>query len=141
MSALLTLFFVSLLAATVLPFYSEVLFGGLVLQGHDPLALWAVATCGNTLGSVVNWALARYLLRFQDRRWFPFRPDRLGRAQRWFSRYGKWSLLLAWAPAGGDALTFVAGLLGTRLGIFVLLVGVGKGLRYAAVLALIEGLT
>jgi len=135
---LVVVFFVSLLAATLLPFYSEVLVGVLLLEGHDPFALWVAATLGNTLGSVVNWALARYLLHFQDRRWFPISVERLEAAQAWFERWGKWTLLLAWAPAGGDALTFAAGLLRTRLDVFVLLVGLGKGARYAVLIALVE---
>ena len=138
MEALIGLFVASFLAATLLPFYSEVVFAALLLEGHDALSLWIVASAGNTLGSVVNWALARYLLRYQDRRWFPFREDRLARAQEWFQRYGVWSLLLAWAPAGGDALTFVAGLMRIRLGVFLLLVGLGKAARYAVVLLLVE---
>lgn len=136
--SLVGLFLVSFLAATLVPFYSEVLLGGMLVAGHDPLPLWVVATCGNTLGSVVNWALARALLRYRDRRWFPFTAARLERAQAWFQRYGVWTLLLAWAPAGGDALTFVAGLMRVRLAPFVLLVGLGKGARYAVVLLLVE---
>lgn len=135
------LFIVSLVAATLLPAYSEVVFAGLVVQGHDPLALWLAASAGNTLGSAVNWALARFLLRFEDRRWFPFRRDRLGAAQRWFQRYGVWSLLLAWAPVGGDALTFVAGLMRVNFWLFLLLVAIGKATRYAVVLWVIEGVS
>lgn len=130
MEAYLAMFGVALLAATVLPAYSEVLFAGLLLKGHDPLALWAWASAGNTLGSVVNWALARFMLHFEDRRWFPFRRENLGRAQAWFQRYGVWTLLMAWAPVGGDALTFVAGLMRVRLPLFLALVGTGKALRY-----------
>lgn len=143
MEAYLSLFLVSLAAATILPAYSEVMFAGLLAAGYEPLALWAWATAGNTLGAAVNWALARYLLRFQDRPWFPFRPDRLGRAQRWFQRYGVWSLLMAWAPVGGDALTFIAGFMRVRFDVFILLTGIGKGLRYAIVLGLVNlaGLT
>lgn len=143
MEAYLTLFLVSLAAATILPAYSEVMFAGLLAAGYEPLALWAWATAGNTLGSAVNWALARYLLHFQDRPWFPFRPDRLGYAQRWFQRYGVWSLLMAWAPVGGDALTFVAGFMRVRFDVFILLTGIGKGLRYAVLLGLVDlfGLT
>lgn len=133
------LFFTAFLAATLLPFYSEVLFAGLLVEGHDPLALWSWATAGNTLGSAVNWALARYFLHFEDRRWFPFREKNLGRAQAWFQRYGVWSLLMAWAPVGGDALTFVAGLMRVRFGLFLLLVGIGKGARYAVVLWMVQG--
>ena len=143
MEAYFTLFLVSLAAATILPAYSEVMFAGLLAAGYEPLALWAWATAGNTLGAAVNWAMARYLLHFQDRPWFPFRPDRLGRAQRWFQRYGVWSLLMAWAPVGGDALTFIAGFMRVRFDVFILLTGIGKGLRYAIVLGLVNlvGLT
>jgi membrane protein YqaA with SNARE-associated domain len=133
----LALFLVAFLAATLLPAYSEVLFAGLLAAGYDPLALWLWATAGNTLGAAVNWVLGRYLLHFQDRRWFPFKPGSLGRAQRWFQRYGVWSLLLAWAPVGGDALTFIAGFLRVRFDLFLLLTAIGKGLRYAIVLGLV----
>jgi membrane protein YqaA with SNARE-associated domain len=137
--AYLGLFLVAFLAATLLPAYSEVMFAGLLAAGYDAFALWAWATAGNTLGSVVNWILGRFLLRFEDRRWFPFKPDNLHMAQRWYRRFGVWSLLLAWAPVGGDALTFIAGLMRVPLGLFVILTGVGKGVRYAIVLGLVEG--
>jgi membrane protein YqaA with SNARE-associated domain len=134
------LFLVAFLAATLLPAYSEVLFAGLLAAGYDPFALWAWATAGNTLGSAVNWVLGRYLLQFRDRRWFPFKAGALGPAQRWFQRYGVWSLLLAWAPVGGDALTFIAGLMRVRFDLFFLLTAIGKGTRYAIVIGLVKGL-
>lgn len=135
----LGLFAVAFLAATILPAYSEVLFAGMLTAGYDPFGLWAWATAGNTLGAAVNWAMGRYLLHFQDRRWFPFKPGTLGPAQRWFQRYGVWSLLLAWAPVGGDALTFIAGFMRVRFDLFLLLTAIGKGTRYAIVLVLVEG--
>lgn len=136
----LGLFFVAFLAATIVPAYSEVLFAGLLAAGYDPLWLWAWATAGNTLGAAVNWLLGRYLLHFQDRKWFPFKAGALGPAQRWFQRYGVWSLLLAWAPVGGDALTFIAGFMRVRFDLFLLLTGIGKAVRYAIVLGLVTGL-
>lgn len=134
----LLLFSSAFLAATILPFYSEILLTTYVLQGLPIIWLWAVATLGNTLGAVVNWWLGRYLLHYQDRRWFPFRANQLVRSQRWFARYGKWSLLLAWLPVGGDALTFIAGTLKVRLFDLVVLTGIGKGARYAVVIWLIQ---
>lgn len=134
MTAYIGLFVAALLAATVLPGYSEVLFAGLVVKGYDPLLLWLVASAGNTLGSVVNWAAARFFLRYRDRRWFPVSTNNLERAQAWFQRYGTWSLLMAWAPVGGDALTVVAGLMRVGFWKFLVLVGIGKSARYAVVL-------
>lgn len=132
-TAYLLLFGSSFLAATILPFYSEVVLFALLREGGDPAVLVAVATLGNTLGAVVNWLLGLYLLHFQDRRWFYFSREQIARAQRWFQRYGFWSLLLAWAPVGGDALTLVAGIMRVRLWLFLLLVGSGKALRYISV--------
>ena len=122
-------------AASILPFYSEpILIGMLLLERYDPLALLIVASTGNTAGAILNWWLARYTLHWHDKPWFPVSQRRLVQASTWFQRYGVWTLLLAWAPIGGDALTFVAGLLRVPLGRFILLVGSGKTARYAFVI-------
>ncbi|OYD22616.1 YqaA family protein [Oceanimonas baumannii] len=125
----------SLLAATIAPFYSEVVLAAVLTRQPDAaLLLWLMASVGNTLGSVVNWWLGKYLLHYRHKRWFPVSDKQLDRAQRWFQRFGVWSLLLAWAPVGGDALTFIAGIMRVRLALFTLLVFIGKALRYAVVL-------
>ncbi|MCV6606329.1 MAG: DedA family protein [Porticoccaceae bacterium] len=130
-----SLFTSAFLAATLLPLGSEVLLGALAMEGYSPLWLWLTATVGNTLGALVNWYLGLKLLHFQGRRWFPFKPDKLKRAQAGFQKYGTTSLLFAWLPIIGDPLTFVAGLMKVRLLPFVILVGIGKGARYGVVLA------
>ena len=135
-SSYLLLFSASFLAATILPFYSEVFLFALLRDGGDPATLLLIATLGNTLGAVVNWALGRYLLHFQDRRWFYFSKEQIAKAQRWFQKYGFWSLMFAWMPFGGDALTLIAGIMRTPLWLFLLLVGTGKGLRYLSVVYL-----
>ena len=133
----LLLFASAFLAATLLPFYSEVILVGLTLSFPDWLVwLVIVASIGNTLGSWVNWMMGRYLLHYADRPWWPFKPQQLERAQRWFQRFGTWSLLLAWAPIGGDALTFIAGIMRVNVWLFLLLVGIGKTLRYVVVAGL-----
>ncbi len=138
MISLLLLFLSAFLAATILPFYSEIMLYALLREGGDPALLVVVATIGNTLGAAVNWLLGLYLLHFQDRRWFYFSREQISSAQRWFQCYGKWSLLMAWAPVGGDALTLVAGIMKVRFGIFILLTGTGKLLRYLFVVYLAE---
>jgi membrane protein YqaA with SNARE-associated domain len=130
------LFCSSFLAATILPFYSEVVLFALVQRGEHVGMLIAVASIGNTLGAAVNWYLGRFLLHYQDRRWFYFKKEQVEKMQYWFQRYGVWSLLFAWLPLGGDALTFIAGIMKVRIGVFLLLVGLGKSLRYIAVVYL-----
>lgn len=127
------LFSSSLLAATILPFYSEVVLFALLKQGADPLLLVLTATIGNTLGSWINWVLGIFIEHFKDRRWFYFKQKQIDAAQKWFQRYGKWSLLLAWLPIGGDALTLIAGIMRVHWLPFLILVAIGKGARYAAI--------
>ncbi|NVK42724.1 MAG: DedA family protein [Oceanospirillaceae bacterium] len=128
-------------AATILPFYSEVYLAALLMDHPQQWPwLWLVATLGNTGGAVVNWWLGRFMLHYQDRRWFPAKKKDMERAQRWFQHFGIWSLLLAWLPIGGDALTFIGGLMKVRLDVFVALVGIGKGLRYLVVILFADAL-
>jgi len=69
--------------------------------------------------------------------WFPVSVSRLEQAERLFQRYGLPSLLLAWAPIIGDAITVAAGLLRARFTTFVLLVFAGKAMRYAVVVFIV----
>jgi len=131
------LFAVAFLAATILPAQSELGLAGLVISGHhNVILLVAVASVGNTLGAVVNWGLGRGVERFSGRRWFPVKPERLKRASGWYHRYGRWSLLLSWAPFIGDPLTVAAGVLREPLASFLILVTLAKTGRYIAVAAL-----
>jgi membrane protein YqaA with SNARE-associated domain len=125
------LFAAAFLAASLLPLQSETALAGLLLAGHQPVVtLIAIASIGNTLGAVLNWLLGRYIERFRRRRWFPVSDATLTRAQCWYHRYGRWSLLLSWAPIIGDPLTVVAGVLREPLWTFVPIVVFAKTTRY-----------
>ncbi len=133
MTELAGLFLAAFLAATLLPAQSEAVLVGLLLKGDvAPWLLVAAASLGNVLGAVVNWLLGRFIERFRHRRWFPVTDAQLGRAQRWYRRFGRWSLLFSWLPIIGDPLTVVAGALREPLWSFVLLVAIGKVARYVA---------
>jgi membrane protein YqaA with SNARE-associated domain len=133
--ALAGLFALAFAAATILPAQSEAALVGLQITGYPVVLLIAVASLGNTLGAMVNWALGRGIEQFQDRRWFPASPAALDRATAWYRRWGRSSLLLSWAPLGGDALTVAAGVLREPLWSFVLLVAIAKTGRYIALSA------
>ena len=128
------LFWASFLAATVLPFQSEVVLFGMLLTHHYSIVLLvAAASFGNILGSVVNYLLGRGLAHFEDRPWFPVKRVKIARAEAWYHAYGRWSLLLSWLPVIGDPLTIVAGVLRESFPVFLLLVSLAKVARYVAV--------
>ena len=132
------MFLAAFIAATLLPAQSELVLSGLLLAGKQPIwALIAVASAGNILGSVVNWLMGRYVHRFNGRRWFPVKLEQLDKAERWYHKYGRWSLLLSWAPVIGDPLTLVAGLLREPFWSFVLLVALAKTGRYLVVAGIV----
>ncbi|MEP5631838.1 MAG: YqaA family protein [Tateyamaria sp.] len=136
MIAYFGLFLSAFVAATILPMQSEaVLVGLLIAEIHPALFLVLIATTGNVLGSVINWYLGRHLLKYKTNRWFPCSQTQLERAQSWYGRYGRWTLLGSWLPVVGDPLTVVAGLMREPICSFVVLVTIAKAARYIGLAA------
>jgi len=134
----LSLFIISFLAATILPFSSELTLVGLIASSnYDNLLLLIVASFGNVLGSIVNWALGFYSRNLTTKKWFPFKETQIEKSSIWFRKFGKWSLLFAWVPIVGDPLTLVAGMLRVKFIDFIILVAIGKVSRYFVVFYLI----
>ena len=135
----LSLFIISFLAATILPFSSELTLAGLMAtSSFDNLLLLAVASFGNILGSVVNWILGFYSRNLSTKRWFPFKDKQIEKSSKWFNKFGRWSLLFAWVPIIGDPLTLAAGLLRVKFIEFLILVAIGKVSRYLVIFYLLS---
>lgn len=131
------LFTAAFAAASIFPAQSEAILLGLVATNDYPLiALLAVASIGNILGSLLNWWLGLYVQRFKDRKWFPVSETALVRAQNHYARYGRWSLLLSWVPIIGDPITIAAGIMRERIIPFLILVSIAKTGRYIALVYL-----
>ena len=148
-------FMVSLLAATILPLGSEpVLLGYLAAF---PEMFWPailVATLGNTLGSLVSYAMGagahgifgRWRQRKRQRalsasaepssestsKEIPVLTSERARAERWVHRFGAPVLLLAWLPVVGDPLCAVAGWLKLPFWSCAIYIALGKFGRYLA---------
>lgn len=83
------LFLAAFFAATLIPAQSEAVLLGLILaDGHPVWLLLSVATVGNVLGSVVNWALGRFLAHKAGKRSFPLSQAQMNRASAWYRRWG-----------------------------------------------------
>ena len=128
-----------MLAATILPLSSEIVLTTMLLTNlFEKNILLIVASFGNILGSIFNWYLGKKITIFQDRKWFPVSPEQLNKSQKYFQKYGLWSLLLAWVPVIGDPLTLLAGVLKVRFSIFFLLVSISKISRYIFIIYLVS---
>ena len=124
------LFGSALLSSTLFPGGSEALLLYRLHQGDDPVASVLTATAGNVLGSLITYAMGRFGREAVQRR-SEKADQHIARAERWFKRFGRPSLLLAWLPIVGDPLCLVAGVLRVGVPIFLLLVMLGKLARYA----------
>lgn len=130
------LFLLSFLASTLLPLGSEWLLVAMLVKGHDPVATVTVATIGNYLGACTSYAIGIFGGSFLIKKLLRIGEPEQERAERFFARYGSWSLPLSWLPVIGDPLCLVAGLLNIRFLRFSAFVVAGKLLRYAAVAGL-----
>lgn len=136
LGALLGLFGSAFLAATLLPAQSEAVLVGLLLaQPETAAVLIATASLGNTLGAMVNWLLGLGIQRFRDKQWFPVSSKQLERAERYYCRFGRWSLLLSWMPIIGDPLVLVAGVFREKFWVVLLFTGLAKTGRYLVLAA------
>ena len=127
----------SFLAATILPFSSEILLSTMYMTGSfQTLNLLVIASLGNISGSIVNWYLGKKINLYQKKKWFPVSSDRLKKSEYYYQKYGLWSLLLSWVPIIGDPITLFAGILNVRFQIFIILVSISKISRYVFVLYL-----
>jgi membrane protein YqaA with SNARE-associated domain len=138
----LGLFLAAFLAATVLPLSSELVLSALLLSGEPPSTVILIATAGNVLGSLTNYALGYWMSLGLVQSGFIQQRFKLSRqafikAELRFKRYGTLSLLLAWVPVIGDPLTVIAGVLRIRLLWFLVLVTTGKLLRYLVISSLV----
>ena len=125
------LFTSSFASSTILPGHSEITLTALITQKkYDISYLVFFASLGNILGSVLNWYLGLYFLKFKNKKWFPFKENHINKVSKSFLKYGKWSLLLSWVPFIGDILTLVAGMFRVPLHQFIIIVSVAKIGRY-----------
>ncbi len=129
----LGLFLSSFLAATILPFSSEVVLGLLLSNDFTPVLTIFVATTGNVLGSIVNYCLGLLGSQILLNKLLRISANEMEKAENRFRKYGVFSLLFAWVPIIGDPLTIAAGILKVNFVLFLFLVTMGKFIRYVFV--------
>ena len=138
---LIILFLVGTVSATFVPSQAEIVLFALLATGdYRGWILVLAATAGNVVGSIGNYYLGKYIRKFEDKKWFPVKKKYLKEAEGIFQKHGPLTLLLAWVPFIGDPITIAAGMVRVKMWIFLPLVSISKGFRYAFVWGLYVGL-
>jgi membrane protein YqaA with SNARE-associated domain len=134
------LFLASFLASTVLPLGSEALLLLLINEGFDPISVVVVASVGNYCGACTTYYIGLVGRRDLIEKYLSIPQQRLDDAEKWFTKYGAYSLLFTWIPIIGDAITAMGGIMKLDFKIFSVFVFLGKFLRYALVAYMVLGL-
>jgi membrane protein YqaA with SNARE-associated domain len=124
------LFIGSFIAATVLPFSSEVLLLVLLAYGYDLTTCLAVATLGNWLGGMTGYGLGYLGKTDWIERWFRISHEKVMKLQQRVERYGSAIAFFSWLPFIGDPLTVALGFFRVSLTKTALFMFIGKLFRY-----------
>ncbi len=128
---LVGLFLGSFLAATLIPFSSEILLTGVLIAGVTPFHAFIAATAGNWLGGMTSY-YAGHLGRWDIiEKWFRIKEETLLKQRARIERFGSLIALFAWLPVIGDVLALGLGFYRIdpiKSAIYML---VGRAIRFA----------
>ena len=116
------------MAATLLPFSSEVAFAVALQNGMDVFNALFFASSGNILAIIFNYFLGYLLYEKTKTKLIKSHIGRL--AFLYGHKYGYYALLLSWLPIIGDPLTLVSGLVRLKFVWFVIITGSLRIARY-----------
>ena len=116
------LFLGSFVAATVVPFSSDVQLVAMLAAGGNVWFCVAVATLGNWLGGLGKWEWIEKYMRV--------RHETLIKHKSKVDRYGAWLALLTWLPFIGDIFAIALGFYRVDFRKSALLMLIGKGARF-----------
>jgi membrane protein YqaA with SNARE-associated domain len=124
----IALFVSAFLAATILPFSSEVAFVIALKSDMPTFNALLSASLGNISAIVLNYFLG-YLL-YEKTKIKLLKSHTGKKAYKYGHNYGYYALLLSWLPIIGDPITLVAGVVRLKFVWFVLIAGSLRVARY-----------
>jgi len=123
-------FIASFLAATILPFSSEVVLAGVLLSGSSYWPCMVAATAGNFLGGMTCYWLGMAGKIEWIRKYLKMNIDKLLTIQQWLKGKGAWIGFFSFLPIIGDVIAVALGLLRANIRITALSMLAGKAIRY-----------
>ena len=131
----LGLFVASFLAATILPFSSEIVLVSLLRFSYgefsySPILILVSATLGNSLGGATNYYLGRFCKIEWLHKYLGFSNDKLNKTSVYIHKYGEYIAFFSWVPIIGDPLCIALGWFKAKQARFLFFMFVGKLMRY-----------
>ena len=124
------LFIASFLAATVVPFSSEVVFSALVFGGLDPWTCVVVASLGNWLGGMSSYFLGRLGKMEWIEKYLRVKREKIETYRERIQKYGDWFAFFSFLPGIGDIIAVASGFFRCRWWIVAISMLLGKFARY-----------
>lgn len=126
----LGLFIGAFVAATLVPFSSDILLVGMLLAGGNIYITVIVATLGNWLGGLTSYWVG-WLGKWEwIEKYFRIKRETLERHKAKVDRYGAWLALFTWLPLVGDIFAVALGFYRVRFRSSAVLMLLGKGARF-----------
>ena len=126
----LGLFIAYFLAATVVPFSSEVVFSAMVFGGLDAWKCVFVATLGNWLGGMTCYYMGRLGKIEWIEKYLRIKKEKMEKFMGKLHRYGDWFAFFSFLPGVGDVIAVASGYFRCRWWIVALSMLLGKFARY-----------
>ena len=127
---LLGLFLGSVLAASIVPFSSDVLYIAILATTGQDLGCFLAATSGSWLGSIITYHLGWFGKWEWIEKWLKVSHEKLEKHHASVQKYGAWLALLSGIPVIGDILVLALGFYRTKPGWTFVLLLVGKLTRF-----------
>ena len=128
--AYVSLFFAAFLAATVVPFSSEVVLTGMLAAGYSPVISIVVATLGNWLGSLTSYWIGRLGKWEWIEKYLKIPTSKIERVSNKIKGKEGWIAFFSWLPGIGDPIVVALGFLKTRFFTTMIWILIGKTVRF-----------
>ncbi len=124
------LFLGSFLAATVVPFSSDVLYVGVLAAGAPVWQCFLSASLGNWLGGLTSYAIGWIGKWEWMEKWFHVKRETLEKQKARIDKWGPLAALLTWLPIIGDVIAIALGFYKLSPWKCALYMLIGKAARY-----------
>ncbi len=118
-----------------------VTFGGLTAEGHFVFWIALLMTfLGSMTGMILSYTLGRVVgtpLLHKFGKWIFITPSRLETTERWFARYGNWSVLFGYFVPGLRQLTsYLSGVYRLPIHVYLIYASIGAAIWCSVFMAL-----